>query len=72
MEVKSNPDLLTVKDLAQRLSLAERTVWRHADSGKIPRPVKIGASVRWKRTEIEKWLDAGCPCMRRSTGRVGR
>ena len=63
------PDLLTAKELARRLSLAERTIWRHADSGRIPRPVKIGGSVRWNRKMIEEWVADGCPDLRRVGGR---
>jgi predicted DNA-binding transcriptional regulator AlpA len=29
--------------------------------GKLPTPVRIGGSVRWRTDEIRRWLDAGAP-----------
>jgi excisionase family DNA binding protein len=52
------PELLwTVKQVAKALSLGERTVWKHSATGQIPRPIRIGRSVRWERRAIEAWLD---------------
>jgi predicted DNA-binding transcriptional regulator AlpA len=31
-----------------------------ADSGKMPRPVKLGALVRWPKQEITDWISGGC------------
>jgi predicted DNA-binding transcriptional regulator AlpA len=30
-------------------------------SGRVPLPVRLGRSVRWRRDEIAEWLAAGCP-----------
>lgn len=38
-----------------------RHVYRLADSGRMPRPVKLGNLVRWRRTELERWISEGCP-----------
>ena len=57
----SAPVLLTVKEVAEMLGLSERTVYRLADMGKMPRPVKIGAAVRWRRNELDQWIEDGCP-----------
>ena len=57
----SEPVLLTVKEVAEMLGLSERTVYRLADMGKMPRPVKIGAAVRWRRSELDTWIEDGCP-----------
>ena len=43
------------------LGLSERTIRRHNAAGKLPRPVRVGGSVRWRLDEIRAWLDAGCP-----------
>lgn len=53
--------LLTVKEVAEMLGLSERTVYRLADGGNMPRPVKIGAAVRWRRNELDMWIEKGCP-----------
>lgn len=61
----SPPVLLTVKEVAEMLGLSERTVYRLADAGNMPRPVKLGAAVRWRRNELERWIDDGCPNCRK-------
>ena len=55
--------LITVDDVSQLLKCSPRHVWRLADSGRMPRPYKIGALCRWPRDQIEAWIAAGCkPC----------
>lgn len=49
--------IMTVKDVASYLKLNERTVYRMATSAKIP-AFKVGASWRFKRADIEKWIEA--------------
>ncbi len=56
--------LLDVNAVAQFLSCSTRHVYRLADSGRMPRPRKLGALVRWDRQELEKWLAGGCPSCR--------
>ncbi len=53
--------LLSVDTLAQLLELSTRQVRRLDVTGKIPQPHKIGRSVRWRRSEILAWLEAGMP-----------
>ena len=57
--------LITPRELAASLGVSERTVWRLRDAGKLPPPVKLGASVRWRRDEIEQWVKNGCPIQER-------
>ena len=58
--------LLTVNDVAGLLACSSRTVYRLADAGRMPRPVKLGALVRWPRVAINEWIAAGCPSCRRA------
>ena len=52
------PDLLTVRDVAQRLSISERTVWRWTAQGLLPPPVHPHArSTRWRAADIERYLE---------------
>ena len=53
--------LLNVKEVAEMLGLSERTVYRLSDTGNMPQPVKLGAAVRWRRQELESWIENGCP-----------
>ena len=53
--------LITVKEVAEMLGLSERTIYRLSDAGDMPNPVKLGAAVRWRKQELETWIDNGCP-----------
>jgi excisionase family DNA binding protein len=53
--------LLDVRAVAALLGCSTRHVYRLADASRMPAPVRIGALVRWRRTDIESWLDARCP-----------
>lgn len=46
---------LSDKDLAARYSVHRVTPWRWAQEGKLPAPVKINGTTRWKLTDIEAW-----------------
>lgn len=50
--------LMTVADVARILTISTREVWRRADSGELPRPVRLGARTRrWLREEIEAVIE---------------
>ena len=53
-----NRQLLTAKDLAQKLSISLRQVHRLNSTGEIPLPIQIGGSVRWIENEIIAFIDA--------------
>lgn len=53
--------LLNVREVSEMLGISERTIYRLSDSGDMPQPVKLGSSVRWRRQELENWVDSGCP-----------
>jgi len=53
--------LLSAAQLAKELSISTRTISRLASSGKLPKPIAIGRSVRWRRDDIVSWLAAGAP-----------
>ena len=53
--------LLNVHSVAKLLGCSPRHARRLADAGKMPRPVKLGALVRWNRQVIEDWIKEGCP-----------
>ena len=64
--------LLDVKAVADLLGCSTRHVYRLSDGGKMPPPVKLGSLVRWSRSAIEEWIDAGCPsCRGRAGKRIG-
>ena len=51
------PELLSVGQVAELLSIGVRTVWRLTSSGELPRPVKIGGATRWRRAELFEWIE---------------
>lgn len=54
--------LIGVPEVAEMLGIAERTVRRLKDTGRTPKPITLGRRLlRWRREEIERWIDAGCP-----------
>lgn len=53
--------LLTAKDAAKICRLSKRSWFRLSSAHRIPAPVKIGGSVRWRLSDIELWLSMSCP-----------
>lgn len=54
--------LIDKKDLANLLRIGTDTVERMEQDGRIPAPVVLGPRTkRWRRAEILKWVDDGCP-----------
>lgn len=58
------PELLDVASVATLLGCSERHVYRLADCGKMPRPIKLGALVRWPRKTLMDWIEGGCQAVR--------
>jgi excisionase family DNA binding protein len=48
-------EILTLKEVAQYLKLAEKTAYRLAAEGKLP-GFKVGGSWRFKKEDIESWI----------------
>ncbi len=48
-------EILTLKEVAIYLKLAEKTAYRLAAEGKLP-GFKVGGSWRFKREDIESWI----------------
>lgn len=49
-------EILTLKEVAEYLKLAEKTAYRLAAEGKIP-GFKVGGSWRFRKDAIENWID---------------
>ncbi len=50
------PEIMTIEEVSEYLRVSERTVYDWAQKGEIPCG-KLGTSWRFKRSEIEKWID---------------
>jgi predicted DNA-binding transcriptional regulator AlpA len=52
--------LLNIDDVAERLRLSRRSVWKLVAVGKLPKPVKVLAASRWKKTDIDVFITGLC------------
>ena len=72
MKNNLSPDFLAklihVQCVAEMLDVSTRHVYRLADSGRMPRPIRLGGAVRWRRKEIADWVEAGCPEVKKGEG----
>ena len=48
-------EILTIREVAEYLKLAEKTVYRIAAEGKIP-GFKVGGAWRFRKDEILRWI----------------
>jgi prophage regulatory protein len=60
-DTRNEIQLLTARELGVRLSLSKRQIFRLNACGKLPKPLRIGGSVRWAENTISKWLALGAP-----------
>lgn len=53
------PDrLLRLRDVAYLVGLSKATIYRKLKGSDFPRPVCMGASVRWRESDIVAWIAA--------------
>jgi excisionase family DNA binding protein len=50
-------DVMTVREVAEYLKLAEKTTYRLAAEGKIP-GFKVGGAWRFRKIDIDAWIEA--------------
>jgi predicted DNA-binding transcriptional regulator AlpA len=50
-------ELLTVDDLSRLLRRSRASLHRDLAANRLPRPIKLGSAVRWRRQSIVAWLD---------------
>ena len=50
-------DVMTIRELAAYLKMAEKTLYRLAAEGVVP-GFKVGGSWRFRKSEIDKWIKA--------------
>lgn len=49
-------EIMTLKELAEYLKVAEKTIYRLVNENKIP-AFKVGGSWRFRKAEIDNWID---------------
>jgi len=57
----TEPALIDIQWVADRLGCSTRHVARLAKDGRMPSAVKLGRLCKWPREVIEAWIATGCP-----------
>lgn len=58
-ETAANPELLTSQQVADRLSVSVRTLWRLVAAQKFPQPVRYNRKlVRWKSADVARYIES--------------
>ena len=52
--------ILTLRDVADLLTLSEKSIYRRAQRGEIP-AFKVGGTWRFRRGDIDSWIAAQLP-----------
>ena len=55
MSIIEKNDVMTMKELADYLKIAEKTAYRFASDKKIP-GFKVGNAWRFRKSEIDNWI----------------
>ena len=58
------PLLIDIHTLSALLGRSVASLERDQAAGRLPAPVRLGGSKRWRRADIESWVAAGCPTCR--------
>ena len=51
-------DYLTRDDVLAIVKCSKSQIYNLMESDDFPRPIKVGSSNRWLRSEVEAWFDA--------------
>ena len=57
----STSQLISATELAELLKLSRRTLSRLQSRNALPKPIRLGRSVRWQLDAIRQWIADGCP-----------
>lgn len=60
MEKHERSLAISAKELAEKLSISPRTVWRLLAENKLPKPVSIGGSKRFLMSDVNLFMECGC------------
>jgi predicted DNA-binding transcriptional regulator AlpA len=52
---------ISAAEVARLLGVSERHLWALDASERVPRPIRLGRSVRWSLDELRAWISAGAP-----------
>ena len=55
------PLLVDINRLAVLLGRSVASLERDQSAGRLPAPLRIGGSKKWRLSDIQAWVAAGCP-----------
>jgi len=61
VQADTGAEFFTADELADILKISKRHLYRLVDRGAAPKPVRLGAAVRWHRETVLRWIADGCP-----------
>lgn len=64
----SNEQIMTVRELAEYLKIAEKTAYRFASEGKVP-AFRVGGAWRFRKAEVDRWIKEQELSNKKSDGR---
>ncbi|MEY0282074.1 helix-turn-helix transcriptional regulator [Providencia rettgeri] len=53
-----NDQFVDMKFITQFTGLTDKWFYKLIQDGEFPKPIKLGRSSRWLKSEVEKWLQA--------------
>ncbi len=59
--IPEQAELLSVAQVATMLGWGESVVRQRDKEGLLPIPNRFGGAIQWSRSELQSWIDAGCP-----------
>lgn len=48
-------------DLMRVLDRSRASLDRDVKAGRLPKPIKLGTSLKWRKSDVRLWLDWNCP-----------
>ena len=57
--------LVDLGTLASMLDVSSKTVRRLLTTDQLPRPVRLGRSLRWSVAVLKQWIADGCPASKK-------
>lgn len=52
---------VNAKQAARLINVSVRQLWRLNSTGRLPKPIRLGNCVRWRKAELEAFIQAGAP-----------
>ena len=50
--------LLTITEVGEMLGRGRASIYRDLNAGALPKPVRVGSSIRWPLSEINAYIEA--------------